>query len=88
VSGRAIANEFSRTWDGREDELRAWTDAQRAEQIARAADAEVEQQAVWAGEAASLVTEVESAASVVTRLAAEADEVLTRRPAAVRRPVT
>jgi nitronate monooxygenase len=85
VSGRAIANDFTRTWDGREDELRAWTDRERSAHRASATDADVEQQAVWAGEAASLVTGVESAGDVVARLVAETTEVLSRRPVSVLR---
>ena len=83
VSGRAVANDFSRTWDGREDELRAWTDRERAAHVALGADAEAEQQAIWGGEAAALVTAVESAAAVVGRLVAEATAVLDQRPGAV-----
>lgn len=80
VSGRGIANEFSRTWHGREAELRAWSDEQRREYLTADPDTETEQRGIWAGEAASLVGSVESAGDVVVRLAAEATEVLSTRP--------
>ncbi len=79
VSGRAIANEFTEQWHGREAGLRAWAAEHGDEYRALGPEAEVAQRAIWAGEAASLVTGVESAADVVSRLAAEAAEVLSIR---------
>jgi len=83
VSGRAVANRFSARWHGREDEVRAWTDAERAEYAAVPPESDVEEQAVWAGEALSMVTGVEPAGAVVSRLVAEATRVLTERPRSV-----
>jgi nitronate monooxygenase len=80
VSGRAIANEFSQRWHGREDELRVWADEHRDEYLAAGPERETEQQAIWAGEGSSLVTEVGSASEVVARLVAEATDVLSGRP--------
>ncbi len=85
VSGRAIANRFSAEWHGREAELAAWADEHRDEYQALGPDTEVDLQAVWAGEAVSLVTRVESAADVVVRLVREASEVLSTRPDALLR---
>src|SRR6478735_2829853 len=76
VSGRAVANRFSARWHGREDEVRAWTDAERAEYAAVPPESDVEEQAVWAGEALSVVTGVEPAGAVVSRLVADATRVL------------
>ena len=81
VSGRAIANEFSEQWHGREDALRAWAEEHRDEYLALGPESEVDERAIWAGEAASLVSGVESAAEVVARLAADAAEVLSSRTA-------
>lgn len=81
VSGRAIANQFSQRWHGREDVLRAWSDEHRGEYLALGPEAEIDNRAVWAGEAASLVTGVDSAGDVVARLASEAAEILSSRPA-------
>ena len=83
VSGRAIANRFSRRWHGREEELRAWVEGNREEYLASATGAEVDEHAVWAGEASALVTRVESARTVVAELAREAADVLAGRVAAV-----
>jgi nitronate monooxygenase len=85
VSGRAIANRFSRRWHGREEELRAWVEGNREEYLASATGAEVDEHAVWAGEASALVTRVESARTVVAELAREAADVLAGRVAAVSR---
>lgn len=83
VSGRAIRNRFAERWDGREDELRTWADEHRDEYRALGPEAEVDEHAIWAGEAASFVTRVETAADVVRELVAEATAVLRDRPAAV-----
>ena len=51
----------------------------------RPPESDVEEQAVWAGEAMSLVTAVEPAGAVVARLVEEATRVLTARPGVVLR---
>ena len=77
--GRALANEFTDTWHGREDELRG--DAAAAEQVRRArAEGDVEHAPVYAGESVGLVTAEESATDVVRRLAADARKALERAP--------
>jgi nitronate monooxygenase len=85
VSGRVVANRFTDRWHGREDELRAWSDEER-QQYASVPEADVDEQAVWAGEASSLVRAVEPAGAVVARLVAEASDVLATRPGTVTRP--
>ena len=85
VSGRAVANEFSDRWHGREDELRVWAEEHRREYLALGPEAEVAQRAVWSGEAASLVTHITSAAEVMATLVHEATDVLATRPRAVLR---
>jgi nitronate monooxygenase len=82
VSGRALANDFSRRWDGHVDDLRSWTDSQRAEYAASGGDPD--EHAIWAGEASSFVTRVEAAGDVVRRLVDEATSVLDHRPRQVR----
>ncbi len=79
VSGRALRNQFSDRWAGRDDELRAWTAAQRAEYRSLGPSAETTERAIWAGEAASFVTRAESATAVVRDLAAATTAVLRRR---------
>lgn len=83
VSGRAVANRFSARWDGRQDELRQWTDAQRDEYRALPSESDVEEQPVWAGEGMSLVHAVESVGALVARLVEEATQVLAARPTAI-----
>jgi nitronate monooxygenase len=83
VAGRAVANRFSARWHGREDELRAWSDDERRAYVALPPESDVEEQAVWAGEAMSMVQAVEPAGAVVARLVEEATAVLSRRPGAL-----
>jgi nitronate monooxygenase len=83
VAGRAVANRFSARWHGREDELRAWSDDERRAYAALPPESDVEEQAVWEGEAMSMVQAVEPAGAVVARLVEEATAVLTGRPDAV-----
>jgi len=85
VSGRAIRNQFVERWEGREDELRTWAIEHRDEYRSLGADAEIAEKAIWAGEAASFVTGLESAGDVVGDLVADAADVLAARPAAVLR---
>jgi nitronate monooxygenase len=77
--GRALVNEFTETWHGREAELRG--DTQAAEQVRRArAEGDLEHGPVYAGESVGLVTVEESATDVVRRLAADAQKALERAP--------
>jgi nitronate monooxygenase len=85
VSGRAIRNRFAERWIGREDELRSWANDHGDEYRAFNADAEIDEHAIWAGEAASFVTEVVSAAQVVQDLVADTQKVLADRPRALLR---
>ena len=75
--GRALVNEFTETWHGREDELRGDTAA--AEQVRRArAEGDLAHSPVYAGESVGLVTTEESATDVVRRLTADARTTLER----------
>jgi nitronate monooxygenase len=85
VSGRAIRNRFLERWQGREEELRNWTVANREEYLSLPPETETEEQAIWAGEAASFVTGVERAADVVHNLVADAADILKSRPLTVLR---
>ncbi|MDR0345776.1 MAG: nitronate monooxygenase [Nocardiopsaceae bacterium] len=75
--GRALANEFSRAWEGRDDELAADEQAQR-----QLADAQQQEDydlgCLYAGQAVGLVTEERPATTLVTELAAGAEELLRR----------
>ena len=86
VSGRAVRNRFADRWAGREDELRRWSAAQRAEYLALGPELETEERSIWAGEGASLVTGIESAGDVVRTLARDAASILASRPPDLLRP--
>jgi nitronate monooxygenase len=77
--GRALVNEFTETWHGREDELREDTAAAHLVRAARR-DGDLDHSPVYAGESVGLVTGEESATDVVRRLAAEAEATLRRVP--------
>jgi nitronate monooxygenase len=75
--GRALVNEFTETWQGREDELRG--DTRAAEEVRRARrEGDVEHSPVYAGESVGLVTNEESATDVVRRLTVDAQAALER----------
>ncbi|MGY2064219.1 NAD(P)H-dependent flavin oxidoreductase [Blastococcus sp. SYSU DS0619] len=75
--GRALANDFSRTWHGREDEL-ARDDAARQRVVDARRTDDLEQAPVYAGESVGLVTEERSATDVVRDLGASAEQALRR----------
>ena len=77
--GRALVNEFSRTWHGREDDLRRDEAASQRVVDARRTD-DLEHAPVYAGEAVGLVTVERSAADVVRELDADAEKVLRTVP--------
>ena len=73
--GRALANEFSRTWHGREEELQQDAAASQRVIDARRTD-DLEQAPVYAGESVGLVTAERSATDVVREIDAEAERML------------
>jgi nitronate monooxygenase len=77
--GRALVNEFSRTWHGREEDLRQ--DAAAAQRVvdARRSD-DLDQAPVYAGESVGLVTAERSATDVVRALDAAAEKALRAVP--------
>jgi nitronate monooxygenase len=77
--GRALVNEFSRTWHGRDDELRQDTVASQRVVDARTND-DLEQAPLYAGESVGLVTDERPAADVVRDLDAAAEKALRAVP--------
>ena len=73
--GRALANDFSREWHGREDELRETPDARRLVVEGRRTG-DPASAPVYAGESVGLVTTERSATEVVRELDAEAVKAL------------
>ena len=75
-TGRAIQNDFTRTWNGREAELaKASAEGPRFDAAANAAG-DYDTAVLWAGEGADFVTEVEPAAQIVARIVTEAGDAL------------
>jgi nitronate monooxygenase len=75
--GRALRNDFTRRWAGREDELAA-DEAAQAEFREAFARGDLRYAPVWAGEGTDLITDVPSAADLTGRLAADARAALVR----------
>jgi len=71
--GRALRNGFLERWTGREDDLAAQLETERAAYQAAARSGDYETAVVWAGEAVDLIRSVESAAALVERISAEAE---------------
>ena len=72
-TGRALRNGFMQRWDGRESALAAQAQAERPGYQAATRDGDFDTAMVWAGEAVDLIHEVESAATLVARIGAEAE---------------
>jgi nitronate monooxygenase len=77
--GRALANDFSREWHGREDELRETPHARRLVVEGRRTG-DPANAPVYAGESVGLVTRERSATDVVRELDAEAEKALRAVP--------
>ena len=76
--GRAIANDFTRRWHGREDDLERAMDQERPRFGQAMADGDTDTGVVFAGEGLDLIQSVEPAAAVLDRLVSEAERVLGR----------
>jgi nitronate monooxygenase len=76
-TARTLRNRFTDAWDGREDALRFDTTAK--EEFAAGVDrGDVEYLPVWAGEAVDLIAGTVPAATLVERIAEEAEQVIHR----------
>ena len=60
-------------WDGHESDLAAALETERAAYQASARDGDYDTAVVWAGEAVDLIKSVESAATLVAQIGAEAE---------------
>lgn len=76
-TGRGLRNRFMERWHGRERELSAALDAERGPYQAATRVGDLDTAVVWAGEAVDLIVSVESAATLVQRIAAQAERQLT-----------
>ncbi len=73
--GRALRNEFSAEWRGREDELAAGQADQEKAYLATAPD-DFSKRVVWTGESVDLVNDIPSAAEIIERIVAQAADTL------------
>ena len=76
ITGRALRNDFTERWHGRERELALALERERTRYQQSAAAGDVDSAVVYAGEAAGLVEDVPRAGEVVMRIVAEAEQAL------------
>lgn len=76
-SGRALRNRFMQRWHGHERELAAALDAERGPYQEATRTGDLDTAMVWAGEAVDLIASVEPAATLLQRISAQAEELLT-----------
>ncbi len=82
-TGRALANDFSRQWHGREEALAGRVDPENARYLAAAEKGDTSTTVVWAGEAIDLIDRIEPAEEILARIVAEAEEHLRHGPALI-----
>ena len=75
-TGRALENAFTRTWHGREAELRANLPEQSRAYQNAASTGDFEQAVIFAGECVDSIDSVEPAGAIVESIAAEAERLL------------
>jgi nitronate monooxygenase len=76
ITGRALRNDFTARWHGREGELAGAGDGEMARYRAAAAQGDTDTAVIFTGEGADLIDDVPSAGEIVTRLVAEAERAL------------
>jgi nitronate monooxygenase len=76
ITGRALRNDFTARWHGREGELAAALDGEMARYRDAAARGDVDTAVVFAGEGMDLIADLPPAGAIVTRLVAEAERAL------------
>jgi nitronate monooxygenase len=77
-TGRAVRNDFIARWHGRENALQETLQDERARYQAASGEGDCDTVVVWASEAVDLIAQVECAAALVERIAAEAEAQLRR----------
>jgi nitronate monooxygenase len=79
--GRALVNDFTRQWHGREKELAGQVDKENARYASAAEKTDTSTMVVWASESVDLIHSVEPAEAILQRVVSEAEEHLRRAPA-------
>ena len=77
--GRALANDFTRTWHGQEETLKEELDKVRPMFSEAVQAGDMSQAVIYAGQAAGLIEDVPSARDIVPTLMSDAEGVLRRR---------
>lgn len=72
-TGRAIANELSKNWHGREAELAAAMASEKPRYQVAAAQGDFDQAVIFAGEGLDLIRDVPAASAIVERMVSEAE---------------
>jgi nitronate monooxygenase len=75
-TGRALANQMSDAWHGRETELQSQLAAEQKRYAAAAEAGDVSRAVVWASEAIDLIRDLPPAAAIVERMVNEASAAL------------
>jgi nitronate monooxygenase len=76
--GRALANDFSRQWHGREAVLADQVKIENARYVAAVEKGDVSTTVTWAGEGVDLIHRIEPAGEILQRIVADAEEQLRR----------
>jgi nitronate monooxygenase len=79
--GRALANDLTRQWHGRESELGLQVEAENVRYQAAAAKNDPATIVVWASEAVDLIHRIEPAEAILHRMVSEAEQHLRQAPA-------
>ncbi|MFV0295370.1 MAG: NAD(P)H-dependent flavin oxidoreductase, partial [Hyphomicrobiaceae bacterium] len=83
-TNRMISNAFTRSWEGREGEIKPYPiqlkEVGEARSVRGRIEGDVEQGVLPAGQGAGLISQVERAGDVVDRIAEEATQILARLP--------
>jgi nitronate monooxygenase len=81
--GRALANDLTRQWHGREGDLSQQVEAENARYLAAAQKNDPATIVVWASEAVDLINRIEPADAILQRMVGEAERHLRQAPAYV-----
>ncbi|MGB6538355.1 MAG: nitronate monooxygenase [Xanthobacteraceae bacterium] len=76
ITGRALRNDFTARWHGRDSELAAARDSEMMRYEAASANGDSKTSVVFAGEAMALVNDLPPAGAIVVRMVAEAEKAL------------
>jgi len=81
--GRALANSFTKHWHGREMELAEELESQHARYVGAQEKGDTATIVVWASESVDLIDSIEPAATVLKRIARDAEDYLRSGPALI-----